>query len=214
MIIVDENEFLRAGIGSVLNAESDIETVGSFGSAEETVAEINQLRPNVALVSLSLPDAPGLDTCRLILKIVPAVRVIMLVPKLSNSAVSDAIAAGASGILPNSFSVSDLVTTVRANGNGAMYLIPAVAELCLESFRHSSGNPSLNRLTDREKQILAFVPDGLSNAEIGAKLGISQHTVRNYISRILVKLNYSRRTELAAYSGIIRVLYANGGDSK
>ena len=214
VIIVDENEFLRAGIGSVLNAESDIETVGSFGSAKEAIAKVNQLGPKVALVSLSLPDAAGFDACRSLLINAPAVRVVMLVPKLSNAAVSDAIAAGAAGILPNSFSVSDLVTTVRANCNGAMYLIPPVAELCLESFRHTNNNPSLSRLTDREKQILAYVPVGLSNIEIGAKLGISHHTVRNYISRILVKLNYSKRTELAAYAGIIRILNANDGDSK
>ncbi len=212
VLIVDENEFLRMGLASCLNVEDDIEVIGNFGSADEAIAKVNQLRPNVALVGLDLPDANGLATCRLILSNTPAVRVILLASKVSNSAVSDAMMADAAGILPSNFSTSDLLSTVRANGKGALYLIPPVAELSLEVFRGARKGSSLSRLTERENRVLAEIPHGLSNAEIGAKLGISQHTVRNYVSRILIKLNLSRRTELAAHAGIIRVMNANHVD--
>ena len=210
VMIVDDSELLRLGLRSSLEGEGDIEVVGEFESSAAAVAEVERLRPNVVLLSVSLADSTGLEACRQIIGLAPRTRVIMLTSHLTDEEIAATMLAGGAGCLPKNSPQMELIRIVRYNGNGAMYHTPEVAEILLRAGRYNSKFVNVVRLSSRERKVLLLLVDGLRYKEIGAEIGISPYTVRSHASRLFAKLNVSRRSDLGAYAPLVRILEADG----
>ena len=170
--------------------------------------------PDVVVLSVSLPDVSGFRVCQDVLELVPNARVIMLMSGVLNEEIAASMMVGAAGAVPKNVPLEDLVEVVRANGKGYMLHIPEVAARSLQFMRYNKRLIDVDRLTNRERQVLILIADGMKNAEIAAALGISPHTVRNFIARIFTKLKTSSRADLGAYATLIGVLEYDATDKQ
>lgn len=201
LLVVDDHKVVREGLSALLNLEDDLRVVGEAGDAGEAVRLATILQPDVVIMDVRLESNSGIEACREIKTLLPEVRVLMLTSYSDDEAVFSSIVAGASGYLLKNTSKAELINAVRALGRGEALLDPAITKkvtdrLALLSQRQ--GRFTENDLSEREREVLALVARGLTNKEIGARLFLSDHTVRNHVSRILQKLGLSRRSEAAA----------------
>ena len=199
VVVVDHSEILRLGLKATLEAEGDIEVAAEFETGEDAVEEIGRINPDVVVMSVSLPGISGFEACRRITARGHKTRVVLLTSEPSAEEIMLGISSGSAGYMPSSSPKSDLIRVVRANADGEMLIVAEVAELLL-TMMHNGQLTAPDSLTDRERQILVMVAQGRSNREIGTKVGLSPHTVRNHISRVCAKLGLSRRAELGAYA--------------
>jgi DNA-binding NarL/FixJ family response regulator len=189
---------VRRGLRDLLETEPDIEVVGESGSAPEAARRIPALRPDVAIFDARLPDGSGIDVCRAIRSKNPEIRAIILTSYDDDEALFAAIMAGASGYVLKQVRSSDLVDTVRRVAAGQSLLDPAVTARVLERLR--SPEPEVDELaslTEREREILSLIAEGLTNRQIGQRLYLAEKTVKNYVSSLLAKLGLERRTQAA-----------------
>ena len=198
VVIVEGNPFLRSGIRQALESQPDMQVVADFDHAAIAIAEVNHLRPDVVLVSSTLPDISGFEACVRLMDATPRPRVIIMCPAITDAEVFAGWMAGAAGFLMIGGAVEDLIQTVRANGRGEMFHIRLVSESALRFAQYKPRYIDIDALTDREKQVMRLVADGFSNRAIGAELGLTRYTVRNYMSSILGKLGIASRAEIAA----------------
>jgi two-component system response regulator NreC len=208
VLLVDNNQFARAGLKSLLDSVDDIEVVGESRNGASAADAARTLNPQVVLVNVDLPDMTGYEACQLLLEAAPDVKVITMADTIVNEDVTRSMMARARGHLMRNGPVSDFIDTVRANGRGAMYLIPEVVEVS-RKFWDAYANPAeIASLSAREKQIVMLIAEGYNNTRIGLELEISPHTVRTHIRRIQDKLDLHSRLKLAAYAGMLQVLDA------
>ena len=201
VFLLDDHEIVRRGIAGLFESVEDMSVVGEAGTAAEALARIPAVRPDVAVLDARLPDGSGIDVCRDIRSQLPAVRCLILTSYDDNDAVFAAVMAGASGYLLKEIRGTNLVDAVRQVAAGKSLLDPSVTERLLTRLR--TGEPSdarLASLTDREREILALIADGLTNRQIGERLFLAEKTVKNYVSGILAKLGMQRRTQAAVYA--------------
>ena len=162
-------------------------------------------RPDVAVLDARLPDGSGIDVCRDIRSMMPEVRCVILTSYDDNDAVFASVMAGASGYLLKEIRGSSLVEAIKTVAEGKSLIDPAVTEKLLTRLR--DGTPAddrLSMLTDREREILALIADGLTNRQIGERLFLAEKTVKNYVSGLLSKLGMQRRTQAAVYGAEVR----------
>ena len=170
-----------------------------------------RMKPDVVLLDIRLPDGTGIDACRQILKRSPDTRVLIVTSVVDETTVDDAIRAGAHGYLLKEIDGRGLVNAVRDVAAGKSILDPAVTARVIQLFKSAStGRDLLAVLSPQEKRVLALIAEGNTNKEVGAKLELSEKTVKNYLSTIFEKLHVTRRAEAA-------VIYAQesrrtGGD--
>jgi two-component system response regulator DevR len=202
VFLLDDHEVVRSGLEHLLTSAGDIEIVGSVGTAAAAIARIPALKPDVAVLDARLPDGSGIDVCREIRSSRPETRVIILTSYDDDEALFAAIMAGAAGYVLKQVSGQDLVTAVRQVAAGGSLLDPSVVSRVLERIRE--GEPSepeeLKRLTAQERRILELVAEGLTNREIGERLFLAEKTVKNYMSSLLAKLGFERRTQAAVFA--------------
>ena len=199
VVIIEGNQFLRSGIRQALESQPDLQVVAEFEHAASAIAEINDLQPAVVLVSSTLPDVSGYEACVRLMDATPRPRVIMMVPAITDAEVFTGWMAGAAGCLMIGGGAEDLVQTVRANGRGEMFHVRLAAECVLRFAQYRLKYIDVSRLTDRERQVMGLVANGLSNAAIAAELGLTRYTVRNSMSAILRKLGIASRAEMGAF---------------
>ena len=204
--VVEANAFLRDGLSIFLNNEPDLEVVGEFGTAAEAVAEVGGLDPDVIIVSSTLPDMTGYEACIQTEGVSPRSKQIMLADGVNGPEIIAGMMAGCAGFLPKDGPKSDLLRTIRAIGRGEMLLIAPVADRALRFLRYNRRYVDVGRLTSRERQVIVLAAAGLNNADIGAQLSLSQHTVRNCLSNIFSKLGISSRSELGAFATLLGML--------
>lgn len=201
VFLLDDHEIVRRGIAGLFEANDDMIIVGEAGTAAEALARIPAVRPDVAVLDARLPDGSGIDVCRDIRSQLPDVRCLILTSYDDNDAVFAAVMAGASGYLLKEIRGTNLVDAVRQVAAGKSLLDPSVTERLLTRLRE--GAPTDRRmasLTDREREILSLIADGLTNRQIGERLFLAEKTVKNYVSGILAKLGMERRTQAAVYA--------------
>ncbi len=198
VFLLDDHELVRRGIGALLNAEDDMEVVGEASTAAQARGRIRATRPDVAVLDVRLPDGNGIDVCRDIRSALPETRCLMLTGYDDDDAIYAAVLAGAAGYVIKDIRGSTLVESVRAVAAGRSLLDPALNRRVVERIkeRHDT-DPRLDSLTMRERQILPLVAEGLTNREIGDRLGLAEKTVKNYLSGLLSKLGLQRRTQAA-----------------
>jgi DNA-binding NarL/FixJ family response regulator len=203
VFVLDDHEIVRRGVAHMLEAEDDIILVGEAGSASQALARIPALRPDVAILDVRLPDGDGVTVCRDIRSsISPPIACLMLTSYSDDEALFGAIMAGAAGYLLKQVAGVDLVGAVRMVAAGGSLLDPKATAAVLERLRRGiePSDPRYESLSPQERRILGLIADGLTNRQIGTELGLAEKTVKNYVSSLLHKLGFSRRTEAAVYA--------------
>ncbi len=199
LVIVDDHALVREGTSRLLDQEPDLSVVGTAGSAEEAEELFGGLRPDVALVDVSLPGRSGLELARWASESEPDVRVVILSAYDDIAFVDEALNTGVAGYLLKTASGHELADAVRAAAGGVFVLDGAIS-------RRLARRPSNERprqpaaLTPREAEVLALVARGLPNKRIAAELGLGVRTVEGYVSGLLGKLGVASRTEAALYA--------------
>ncbi|HEU5269699.1 MAG TPA: response regulator transcription factor [Jatrophihabitans sp.] len=205
VFLLDDHEIVRRGIANLLTSEPDIEIVGEAGTAAEALARIPAARPDIAVLDARLPDGSGIDVCRDIRSDNPAIRCVILTSYDDNDAVFAAVMAGASGYLLKEVRGASLVDAIRQVAAGRSLLDPSVTERLLDKLRQPvEVDHRLAALTEREREILDLIADGLTNRQIGERLFLAEKTVKNYVSGLLAKLGMQRRTQAAVYGSQLR----------
>ncbi|MBI4497102.1 MAG: response regulator transcription factor [Chloroflexi bacterium] len=202
-MIVDDHKVVREGLSVILQLEEDMEVVAEAGDAHEALERAQALRPDVVLMDVRLEHDSGIETCREIKALLPETKVLMLTSYSDEEAIFSSLMAGASGYLLKNTGKAELLGAIRAVGRGDALLDPTVTRKVIERVQQI---PAWQRegqgeaLSERELEVLALVTRGLTNKEIAERLYLSDHTVRNHVSRILQKLGLSRRSEAVAFA--------------
>ncbi|WP_193608162.1 response regulator [Nocardioides lijunqiniae] len=201
VFLLDDHEIVRRGIRELLESEGDIVVVGESGSAVEAASRIPALRPDVAILDGRLPDGTGIDVCREIRSVDPAIHALILTSYDDDEALFAAIMAGAAGYVLKQVRGGDLIDTVRRVAAGQSMLDPAVTAQVLERVRNGPRvDPSLEQLTAQEQRILELIGEGMTNRQIASTLFLAEKTVKNYVSSLLAKLGLSSRTQAAIFA--------------
>jgi len=201
VFLLDDHEVVRRGVHDLLNDEPDITVVGEAATVEQALIRVPALRPQVAVLDVRLPDGDGVTVCRELRSQMPELACLMLTSFDDEEALLDSIMAGASGYVLKQIKGSDLVSAVRTVAAGQSLLDPsATARLMARLRQGQEPEPepdALPGLTDREREILALIGEGLTNRQIGQRLYLAEKTVKNHISRLLAKLGVERRIQAA-----------------
>jgi DNA-binding NarL/FixJ family response regulator len=202
VFLLDDHEMVRRGVQDMLEADGDIVVVGEASTAAEALARVPALRPDVAVLDVRLPDGDGVSVCRELRSRLPDLACLMLTSFADDEALFDAIMAGASGYVLKQIRGSDLIGAVRTVAQGGSLLDPRTTAQVMERLR--SGHPeqpdALKELTDREREILELIGEGLTNRQIGERLHLAEKTIKNYVSSMLAKLGLESRTQAAIFS--------------
>ncbi|RKT55234.1 LuxR family two component transcriptional regulator [Saccharothrix australiensis] len=194
VLVADDHPVVRHGLRGMIEAEDDLEVVGEAASGAEAVAVVDARAPDVVLMDLRMPDGDGLWATGRVRTGHPACRVLVLTTYDTDTDITRAIEAGASGYLLKDCSQGELVDAVRAVHAGHTPLTPSVATALANRMR----TPAHARLSEREVQILRLVAKGLSNADIGRELHIGAATVKSHLLRTFAKLGVNDRTAAVA----------------
>jgi DNA-binding NarL/FixJ family response regulator len=215
VLIADDQALVRTGFRMILEAEDDIEVVGEAGDGAEAVSLIADLRPDVVLMDIRMPELDGLEATRRALAggngNGPLTRIVMLTTFDLNEYVYDALRAGAAGFLLKDVPAEQLVDGIRVVARGEALLAPSITRRLIEEFTKAPPDsaralPGLDELTARELEVFKLIARGMSNAEIAGHLVVSDTTVKTHVARLLMKLGLRDRVQavVAAYeSGVV-----------
>jgi DNA-binding NarL/FixJ family response regulator len=206
LLVVDDHEVVREGLAALLDRAPRFSVVAVAGSVAEALAAVREFTPDIVIMDVRLPDGSGIEACREIRSLYPETRVLMLTSYPDEEAVLSAIVAGASGYLLKQARSSELLAALETVSRGESLLDPAVTEKVLARVRElvsGSEENALSRstavLSPQERKILWLVAEGKTNKQIAAEVGLSDKTIKNYVSAILSKLNLQRRAQAAAF---------------
>ena len=202
VMVVDDHEVVRSGLRAILEPEDDLDVVSEAATGSEATDKASRLRADVVLMDVRMEGMSGIEACRLIKSADPRPAVIMLTSFGEEEAVLSSIMAGASGYILKNVGRSDLLKAIRAAAAGQNLLDPAVTGEVMKKLAQLTAKEeerATENISDREKDVLSLVAQGLTNREIAERLVISENTARNHVSRILEKLGMTRRSELAAW---------------
>ncbi|MFF4359957.1 response regulator [Streptomyces sp. NPDC001604] len=200
VFLLDDHEVVRRGVRDLLDDEPDITVVGEGSTVEQAMVRVPALRPQVAVLDVRLPDGDGVTVCRELRSRLPELACLMLTSFDDDEALLDSIMAGASGYVLKQIQGSDLVSAVRTLAAGQSLLDPSATARLMARLRGGQQEEEpdpLPGLTDREREILSLIGEGLTNRQIGRRLFLAEKTVKNHISRLLAKLGVERRIQAA-----------------
>jgi DNA-binding NarL/FixJ family response regulator len=212
VLIVDDQQLIRTGFRMILAAEPDIEVTGEATTGAEAVALTRELRPDVVLMDIRMPDLDGIEATRQILAAHhdPQPRVLILTTFDLDEYVYDALRAGASGFLLKDAPAQQLASAVRSVGEGDALLAPSITRRLIEQFAAprtpATPPPGLDELTPRELEVFRLLASGMTNGEIAEQLVVGETTVKTHVTRILMKLRVRDRVQavvLAYETGIV-----------
>ncbi|WP_091944751.1 response regulator transcription factor [Trujillonella endophytica] len=204
VFLVDDHEVVRRGVAEVLEDDPGITVVGEAGSVAEALARVPAVRPDVTVVDMRLPDGDGAEVCRRLRERVPGLRCLVLTSYADAEAVAAATAAGASGYVLKQVRGAALVHAVRTVAAGGTHYGVAPPPMAPPRPRDSDRARRLATLTEQERSVLRLIGEGLTNRQIGERMGLAEKTVKNYTSHLLAKLNLERRTQAAILATELR----------
>jgi len=205
VLIVDDAELMRAGLRGVLSSDQTIELVGEASDGRQAVHRTRQLRPDIVLMDVRMPDLDGISATRQVLAGFPDVRVVILTTFEQDDYIFGALRAGASGFLLKRTRPEELIAAIHTIAAGDSLLSPSVtSRVIARTVRGPAPDPSrearLDELTPREREVLELVAGGLSNGEIAAALVIEESTVKTHVKRILLKLGVRDRVQAVIFA--------------
>jgi DNA-binding NarL/FixJ family response regulator len=202
VLVADDHMIVRSGIRHVLESESGFEVVGEAGSGGEALALTSELKPDVVVLDISMPDQSGLEVAARIREDLGSARVLILSMHNNAEYVLESVRAGAHGYLLKDTAATDLREAIRAVCRGESYFSPPVATRLSAAVRGELGNrpEGLELLTGRERDVLLGVARGLTNKEIAAELGISHRTVESHRESLMRKLQIRTVAELTRFA--------------
>jgi len=212
VLLVDDEDLMRAGLRAVLSSDGGIDVVGEAGNERDGVERALALRPDVVLMDIRMPVRDGISATREILAAAPGARVLILTTFEEDDYIFAGLAAGASGFLLKRTPPEDLIAAVRTVAAGDALLSPSVTRRVIDRVARrpppaAEDHARLDRLTAREREVLGLIAHGLSNAEIARALVVEESTVKTHVKRILGKLSLRDRVHaviLAYETGLVR----------
>lgn len=225
LMLVDDHDVVRTGLKSFLEGQGGFRVVAEASSGAEAIQRALETHPDIILMDITMPEMDGLEATRRLQARWPDCRVLALTVHADKQYFMEMLAAGASGYITKQAAADDLVAAIRAVASGHVYLQPALARWLLEDYQRlvqqlgPSVRPApegetpaaaigLEALSQRERQVLELVAEGLNNQRIGERLGLSPKTIARHRERIMNKLNMHSRTELVKFAirtGLIRL---------
>ncbi|MYR05896.1 response regulator [Gordonia sp. SID5947] len=204
--LVDDHELVRRGLRDLLSTSEDLEVVGEAASVGEAEVGILATKPDVAVLDVRLPDGNGVELCRDVRAQEPSVHCLMLTSYADDDALLAAVLAGASGFVLKQILGHDLVAAVRTVGRGGSLLDDRSTAALLAKLRDGKGSAAdpLVDLTAQEREVFNHIGDGLTNRQIAERMFLAEKTIKNYVSRILSKLDMQRRTQVAVMATKLR----------
>ena len=204
VFLVDDHEVVRRGVAEVLEDDPGITIVGEAGSVAEALARVPAVRPDVVVLDMRLPDGDGAALCRGLLARMPGLRCLVLTSFSEQEARDAAVRAGASGFLLKQVRGPALVSAVRTVAAGGTLFEEVPQATGRLRSPGATGGDRLHLLTDQERTVLRLIGEGLTNRQIGARMGLAEKTVKNYTSHLLAKLGLERRTQAAILATELR----------
>jgi len=199
ILLVDDHALVRQGFKMILGAQADMEIVGEAGNGREAVELAQQLRPDIVVMDVAMPELNGIEATRRLMTSMPHTRVVALSMHKDSVYVRETLRAGARGYLLKDSPAGDLVTAVRSVASGESYLSPGVSNAVLDDYRRHVTNP-IDLLTTREREVLQMLAEGKTNKEIAVVLNLSVYTVDAHRGRIMEKLNLHSINELVRFA--------------
>ena len=197
VVVADDHQVVRSGLQQLLATTPDILMVGAAANGVEVLAIVGELRPDVVLMDLSMPGIDGVEATRRLSVEYPASRVLVLTSFSDQTRILSALEAGADGYLLKDADPDDIAEAIRSVHRGESPLDPKAARVLLESRRIRRETVPL---TDREREVLGLVRDGLANKQIARRLGISERTVKAHLTSVFQRLGVSDRTQAALWA--------------
>jgi len=200
ILIVDDQALARDGLELIVGASPDIEVVGTAENGADALEKVEKLEPDLVLMDLKMPIINGVQATRRIRERFPHVKVLVLTTYDADEWVVDAIRAGASGYLLKDSPRDEIVAAIQRTAKGETAVSAQVTETLYRVVQHGTPKDSTlaEKLSEREREILSLLANGLSNAEIAERMHLAEGTIRNYVSTIFTKLDVSDRTQAAA----------------
>jgi DNA-binding NarL/FixJ family response regulator len=209
VLLVDDDDLMRAGLRAVLSSDGGVEVVGEAATGRAAISAVHDHRPDLLLMDIRMPDLDGIAATREILATNPAMKIVILTTFEDDDYVFGALNAGASGFLLKRTTPEHLLDAVHTVAAGDSLLSPSVTRTVIERMAHQpspdlGASDRLAELTPREREVLALIARGLSNTEIAAQLVIEESTVKTHVKRILMKLRLRDRVQAVIFA------YENG----
>tara|TARA_B100000614_G_C14407157_1_gene436222 strand:- start:183 stop:839 length:657 start_codon:yes stop_codon:yes gene_type:complete len=211
VVLVDDHQLIRMGITALLKSEDSIEVIGEVNTAKETLGYIDEKKPDVVLMDISLDDGDGILLTKEIVDSHKDVKVIMLSMHVKEDFIQRSIKAGASGYLLKDSPKDELIKAIKEVAKGDKYFASEVSQLMVSSYVNKAGDfaekkRKLSGLTKREIEIIRLLSDGLSNQKIASQLGISHRTVDTHRTNIMQKVKVKNVAELVKYSIVNKLI--------
>jgi DNA-binding NarL/FixJ family response regulator len=199
ILLADDHAVVRQGFKMILGAQPDMEIVGEAANGREAVELAEQLKPDIVVMDVAMPELNGIEATRRVVGALPHARVIALSMHKDSVYVREILRAGARGYLLKDSGAEDLVRAIRAVAGGESWLSPAVSNAVLDDYRRHVTNP-IDLLTSREREVLQMLAEGKTNKEVAVVLNLSVYTVDAHRGRIMEKLNLHSINELVRFA--------------
>lgn len=203
ILLADDHPVLRSGLEALLGLEPGLQVVGQASTGEEAVEKTRLLRPDVVVMDLSMPGMDGIEATKKIGELGLGARVLVLTSQTEEDYLLPVLEAGGAGFVRKTSADSDLVNAIRTVARGEVFLYPSATRLLLRKYqtaKEAKEEGPLDKLSEREREVLALTAEGYSSAEIGKRLFLSPKTVDTYRARIMEKLNLHHRSELVRFA--------------
>ncbi len=204
--LVDDHQIVRDGIKSLLSGETGIKIIGEANSAYELFELLKTIVPDIVLLDISLPTMSGIEVSKVLSKDYPEIKILMLSMYTSEDFIFNALKSGIQGYLPKNTTRDELVVAIKEIYQGNEYFSKTIADIILKSYVHSArrgkkvSDDKIENLTNREREILHLIVEGLTNNELSEKLNISIRTVETHKTSIMRKLNLNSTVELVKFA--------------
>jgi two-component system, NarL family, response regulator NreC len=203
IVLADDHHLVRQALRVLLETEGDLAVVGESSDGLEAVELVERLRPQVLVLDLTMPGLGGIEVARRVTKSCPETRVVVLSMHVTEAHVLEALRCGACGYVRKDATAGDLVHAIREVAAGHLYLSPPFSDHAIAAYRQraeQAGVDPYDTLTNRERQVLHLAAEGSTNAEIGARFGISPRTAETHRARVMSKLGLRRHADLVRYA--------------